>query len=490
MMRIFAPLLILFGLSLPVEAQTFDEVFADLEILMRQADEEGAYLLLSRSIRNARATGNLDPDFAIFYAILTDMTRNNRKNPAYALQIAEEGLELIAGDPGQVDFRSVLEVSRAYALADLGRFNEAALAARLLLPAYRRVFGDELAAGFTRDAEPWSKGLGSAFNTPATELARAALDQAKLRFNAGEFGAALTLTGTAIIPLGTELAEAQVRSVNAEAEYLSAKALDALGRRQDSGNAFIRALGYLTSAPWQPGQDAIWWGPNGPNEPGDADLAFNLFTGIANAAMNGQSPDLAAAALEQASLLVRGPDDRVSLLLFQAALAFRAGAPDQALEMLLASGRTAKGRGDETNTLLAAFYVEIVRLEIAVKTGTPVDPKPLIEVTNTLLAHRSMTHLLGRDFILATAAPRLLGGTDPGTALAYAHEALALTRAFQAGRNDTGFGRDQARVNARAVVETFLKAAHDGAALGLDPSNPILECPRNPGFFGCVVVAQ
>ena len=43
------------------------------------------------------------------------------------------------------DLSALLQVSRVYALADLGRYEEAALAARMAEPLFRSTMGDELA---------------------------------------------------------------------------------------------------------------------------------------------------------------------------------------------------------------------------------------------------------------------------------------------------------------------------------------------------------
>ncbi len=104
-MKHLALTLLLLVLPVPLVAQSaaFDEAMAGLDRVFQDGgDPDRIYQQLTRTVRTSRALGSGDPDFAIFYAMLADHVRNVELNPVYALQIAEEGLELIAGDPSQM----------------------------------------------------------------------------------------------------------------------------------------------------------------------------------------------------------------------------------------------------------------------------------------------------------------------------------------------------------------------------------------------------
>ena len=137
-MRALAVILWLLAAPLAAEQgppQTVDEAVARIDQIFTNPatdrPEEEVYAMLGDALRQARRDGRLTRDWAIIYAMLTDGARNTLQNPSYALQLADEGLALIAGDPEQRDYRAILRVTRAYALADLGRLDDAVRAARL-----------------------------------------------------------------------------------------------------------------------------------------------------------------------------------------------------------------------------------------------------------------------------------------------------------------------------------------------------------------------
>lgn len=119
------------------------QLIENLGPFMETGDMDGAWRHLDRGIREAKRLGPLSPDWALVFAMLADSIRNIGENPAYALQIVEEGLDLArSGGDRYTDEAAALEVSRAYILADLGRMTEAAEAATLALPSLRARFGE------------------------------------------------------------------------------------------------------------------------------------------------------------------------------------------------------------------------------------------------------------------------------------------------------------------------------------------------------------
>ena len=114
--------------------------------------------VLSQALREAAHDGELDPSYAILYTMYADTARFEG-NPSFALQLAEQGLDLIVrGEQPDEDARNALFVSRAYALADLGRYEEAVEAARIT----GLVDGPDDRQGAWRAARSRRQGLGGA----------------------------------------------------------------------------------------------------------------------------------------------------------------------------------------------------------------------------------------------------------------------------------------------------------------------------------------
>jgi hypothetical protein len=317
-------------LALPARAETlrsFDAVLEALNAPLSRGDTAAASVILAQALRDARVGGWLTADWALFYAMQADFTRLERGNPAYALQLTEDGLAMIASDPGQADFAAALRISQAYALADLGRFGEAAATARLALPAFRRQFGDADADDLAAHADGWAEGRLSAYNSSAADLARAALDRAYEAAATGNHGRAIAIAAGAILPPGSDLPEAQLRGIGFEAEKLIADSLAALGRIADSVAASRRALDHLTRTPWQPGTAIDWWPEDWEDD--DRAVVFDALSELAPRAMQAGQRDLGAAALREAGRIASNRDQRLLLLLLQRRHAGGAG-PDRA----------------------------------------------------------------------------------------------------------------------------------------------------------------
>ena len=157
-------LLLLTPVWAKAQSTAFDDAMAGLDKVFEDGgDPDRIYQYLTQTVRTSRALGRNEPDFAIFYAMLADHLRNVELNPVYALQVAEEGLGLIAGDPAQSDFATILQVTRSYALADLGRLDEAYRQAQLILPTYGALFNQDTVADYAQDAET---GGGAPVSTP------------------------------------------------------------------------------------------------------------------------------------------------------------------------------------------------------------------------------------------------------------------------------------------------------------------------------------
>ncbi|MEX0285828.1 MAG: hypothetical protein AB3N23_14565 [Paracoccaceae bacterium] len=485
-------LIVLMLLSpLPAKAQesaALDDAMAGLDQLFQQGGTpDEIFLYLRDVIRTSRVLGRAEPDYAIFYAMLADDIRNRQNNPVYALQIAEEGLELIAGDPNQADFATILKVSRSYALADMGRLDEAFAQAQLILPAYAQYFDQATVDDYAKDAARWGEGQLSDFNTSVTDLARKTLARANDQMEARAFGRALTLASAALVPMTAQLPEGDVRGVNATAEMMIARALGALGRHGQAGNAWLRALGYMTETPWTLTDPPVWWGQG----LGSEDLrqtAFDIFEGLAGTAGIMGLADIERAALAQAAELAATPRARYSVLLRRARLALADKDPAAGLALLRESRDTAIEAGNDLDRRVAEFYIALTEARQAeTDTGT-IPPTAIIETAEAALAAYRTNLIAEEDFIYTSAATLLVRSEDTSTALDYARRALKTLQARIETRQDSGFGKTQARRDARSQVELFLQAAHLAASQQSDERLIVSDCPDPRAFVGCTVV--
>lgn len=492
-MLLALPALALVAMAPIAMAQTsaaFDDAMDGLDQIMQAGGEsDRIYQYLTQTIRTSRALGRNDPDFSIFYAMLADHIRNAELNPVHALQIAEEGLELIAGDPGQTDFSAILQVTRSYALADLGRLEEAYAQAQLILPTYATLFDEATVAGYAADAARWGKGELSDFNTAATDLARDTMERAYALMEQRAYGRVLSVASTALLPMGTGLDEGTVRAINVEAEMLIAKALGQLGRHREAGNAWLRALGYMTATPWTLTEPPDWWGTGLSNDELRS-VAFDVFEGLATTAGTMHLDQIERAALAQAADLATTPAARYSVLLRRARLAFSDADPATGIALLNDSLDVARQSGDALDIRVTEFYVALAEARQTRRDTGTFDTAPIIATAEAALAEYRAYLIDNEDFIYESAAVLLVQSDAIGNALDYARRAMAVRRGRLAKRDDTGFGRTQARRDARSVVELFLKSAHVAASEGLDPNLRAPDCEDARGFMGRTVVGR
>ncbi len=478
---------LLLTLPFPARAsETFDDVMTALEAPLSTGDTQAAYTLLSGALRDARVGGWLTPDWAIFYAMQADFARLDQSNPSYALQLTEDGLALIAGDPEQAGFTTALKVSQAYALADLGRFQDAAQTAQLALPEFAASWGEDDARDLADRIQLWSDGELSDFNTAATDLARRSLDRAYAASAKGEHGRAIAAAASAILPMGTDLSEADVRSINTEAEMLIADSLAALGRLTDSANALLRALGHMTRAPWQTGQPIAWWPQRWTQD--DRLIMFRLLTDLSTRALTLGYDQIGTDALREAAEFAVTADSRNTLLLLQASLSYRSGNGAEAVNLIDRTRAKAEAAGDRDLVLMTAFYTAVVTARLSQIDGQISDPTPVLAAAEAALAHVDQGGGLDRNLILADTAQILSTTRAHEQALAYARASLAARQAQITARDDTAYASTQARLGARRHIETLLRSAHDAGG-GIDPGVG-QNCPETPGFVSCVIVSH
>lgn len=467
-------------------AETFDDVLDALDTPLSAGDTHAAYGMLNRALRDARVGGWLTPDWAMFFAMQADFARLDHANPGYALQLTHDGLALIAGNPDQAVFSMALQISQAYALADLGRFQDAAQVAQLALPEFRENWGHADADDLAARIRLWSDGKLSDYNTAATDLARQSMDAGYSAAAKGEHGRAIAMAAGSILPLGTDLPEGDVRAINAEAEVLIADSLAALGRTTDSANALLRAIGHMTRTPWQVGHPIDWW----PQSWADTDrqFMFRLLTDLSTQSLNLGHDQIGIEALREAAEFAVTPDNRNTLLLLQASLSYRAGNVNEALALIKQTRATAIATGDRDLVVMTDFYAAVVRDRLDRDSGQPSNPSLIVAAAESALAHASQGGGLDRALILADTAQLLSRTPAHDQALAYARASLTMRQAQIAARKDTDFASTQARLNARKHIETLLRSAHDASG-GLDPARGH-NCPVAPGFVSCVIVSH
>lgn len=458
--------------ALPCVAQSQDHPFAladQVGAVFQAEGEDGVFRFLESNIRRARASGQLTPEWAVLFMMLADSARNTRANAAYALRLADEGLELArSGTIDDRDMAVLLEVSRAYILADLGRFEEAVTAAVMALPAFRAQFGDADADDLQSYALDWSKGQLSAFNTSALTVAQGVLDQAEGALNKGEYGSALTLAARAFLPPDdVGLDPAQLAASNTRAGFVSGQALYLLNR-YEAAKAALTGAADLAAPGWRQGE-GVGGGP----------ALADLFFWLGRACVAVDDRDLARTALALADRLTTDPRARNSLLFARVGLMEALGDGAGAIAALDAASLR-KGIPDQA--ALAGFYAALLRARAARDLQT-LQSAGVLAAAQAALGAAAPGNAIAPDFIRTQAAPWLLAAGDAENALAFARAALSGTLAAIAESRDTDTGTLAARKATREVVDTLLASAHT-----LDAQSPIAFCPDLEGA-GCVIFA-
>ena len=461
-------------MAVPAAAQQADP-YALVEGVLPFAeagDLDGAWRHLDRGLRAARREGPLSPDWGVVLAMLSDSLRNTGSNPAYALLIAEEGLALVRqGGAAYATDAAMLETSRAYALADMGRFDEAAAAALLAAPVLAPVFGEDMAEELRGYAAQWSKGALTALNTSALDLARRSLDAADAALDRRDFLGALTEAARADLPEGTGFAEADLRLLRAEARALMGRALFLAGRVPEAALALDEGAAAILAPGWQAGAAPQWRVAVPQAARG---RLTELFYWRGRAAVAAGDERLALAALAIAEGLNDSGDWRVTLMLPQVQVAQRGGEEAAADAVLARAGAAAAARGDGDMALLVDFYRAANQAAMA-RTWDAVDAPRLIAAARAAAeAGARGDSVIDPDFVLTEAAAGLPAALMPAEVLALARQAAVLAPAVPAATA-------AARVQARKRAEAHLAAAH-----ALDAARPGAVCPDTPGM-GCAL---
>lgn len=474
-------LLVLALLAAPLRAEEVPDPGSVLEQMRGIYDSQGdeaTYAFLNGAVRAAKRAGAASPEWGIVYAVLADMVRNaDKANPAYALQIADEGLALIAPMPDVADVRAVLDTSRAYALADLGRFDEAVASAQSALPMLRRLFTDSTADDLESYVALWSRGQLSAFNTAADEMSGRLLADADAALDSGAYGRAQALAAQAALPADTGLAPERVVRTNARAARIGGQALAMLGRAAEAHRLLADGARLLAGAGWQhdPAHPAFAL----PLEGEDRKLALELFFWLGRAALDDGDSATAEAALTVAAGLAGTSEWRTSILYARSQVALVADDVEALTRILEQAAAAGVAAGQEDYAALARFYLQTGRA--ALGQG---DAAALLAAAEAALAVATPDSVIDADFVRGEAASFLAGTAENAVALDWARSALAAARAGLAEAGDTEAGLEARRRKMRSLVEAFLTAAMQ-ADVEAAPATA-LDCPDEAGR-GCAV---
>ncbi len=473
-------------LVLPAAAQDLPDPLSVVEegFELYQSDGETAFIAhFSAAIRQARLAGGLTSDWGIVYAMLTDAVRNMQQNPAYALRLADEGLAVVAADPspeaGQT--RALLETSRAYALADLGRFEEAAEAAVLAAPSLRLMFDDAMADELEGYAAEWRAGRLTEFNASAVDLADKVLAEARAARENRDFGTMLALAARAQLPEDTGLPLVEVRRVNATAAALMGNALFNLGRDAEALGALTRGADALLEPGWRDGT-ARWREP----QTGDAQAIRDLLLWLGRTANRLEDFALADRAFDLLDPMTEPGRYRTTFQLnriFTLWARWTDDAERDAAALLLRALAEAEARGDAADAALLRWYSARRAADLAPDWAS-VATQDLIAAADAALSVTVPAGRIEPEYLQAETAAMLVHTDALDAALRFSRAAFGIRSDRLAAGRDNAIGLAGLRRAARAEAETLLIGLHR-----LDSASDAAWCPDRPGA-GCVMIRE
>lgn len=206
--------------------------------------------VLSAGLRAAPHDGRLDPGFGIVYAIYADAARFEG-NAAFSLQLADEGLALVNAAPEpDTEIRNTLIVSRAYALAELGRYDEAADEATIASLWLEQRFGAQARADLEAEIKGWLAARNTDILPSVAQVAVDLLQKAEAALIAGDTGSAIALASRAMLPDNSGLSRGAERLVNAWCRSITGAAYGVEGRHREAVATLREAVDLLSSEPW------------------------------------------------------------------------------------------------------------------------------------------------------------------------------------------------------------------------------------------------
>lgn len=421
--------------------------------------------VLSAGLREAPHDGKLDPSFALVFAVYSDLVRN-QDDPAFALQLAEQGL-VLAIDPAQQDdeVKNALLVSRAYALADLGRYSEAIETATIAALWLGERYGQKAREDLEAEAREWARAEDPGPDGKVPSALQTALDllkQAQDALAAYDTAATIMLASRAMLPEGSGLSPQAVRTVNAWSRQLTSIAYAVENRKREAIAMLRSAVDLIAEEPWD--------GRSRPklrqelSDEGARYLIWNIFIRLAQTALDVGDVELGTAALDVAQDYVATPADRYSLMVQRASLLMRSADLAEVEKAFAASEAEARAAGDEENAALARFYASVVRLRAANRARTMEgEGQEMLDLAREA-AKAAGGNPRQVEYILTTAVWQAVANSvSPATVLPVAREAFSAFREGQRAMAGYDSGQEAARRERRAFMESYIDTLYDAA---------------------------
>lgn len=420
--------------------------------------------MFSRLLRDAAHDGRLDADFGIVYAMYSDLTRYDG-NPAFALQLADEGLALLVNAPQpDDDMKNSLLVSRAYALAELGRYQEAIDSVTITAVWMGERFGEKNRTDLEAAAKGWAEaaGAGGASLPSAVQLSVDLLNKAQDAYGRQDTQSAIMLASRGMLPEGTNLEKASVAFQNARAQMILGTAYAFEGRGALAMTALRRAADLLAGEPWDGKSKAQLLAAVRENR-STWNVPWSVFSQIAGLASATGQVELSSAALDTADEFATSPDNRFLLLSQRAALALGRDDFAAAQKTFADAEAQALASGDARNAALSRFYSAVAMLQAG--NGDPAGPEgEAVLKAATAYADLPDAALQNAEYALTTAVRMVAGKTgSTAAAMPYARRAFEVFRQRQQAYANYDAAQESGRRSSRSFLEVFISGAYDEA---------------------------
>lgn len=478
------PLALILALWMAAPARAQEEPLKDPLVAMEESfalwktEDLAAYReYMSATIRRARQEDRLSPEWAFIFGTYADFIRNEDRNSPYALRLAEEGLAYLAPNAAEnPDLSALLQVTRVYALADLGRYEEAVANARVAEPLFRASMGDEMADDLMETVAAWARNEATVFNNAPAELARAEIRKAAEALDRGEYGAALTIAARASLPEASGLDPVEVARVNAAAAAKTGRALYWMGRQDEAFAVLRKAAGWVAGEDWPDHPEA----PLPVDPQGEAQDIADLFFWLGRAGLDTDNLWAVLPALSLAERLDPGGLGPLPVAYARATLYDALADPAQAEAEFARAVDVAQAGGKADEVLMSRYYLALRRYA---NTGADSEAEVLIALTRQMVREGDGSSWFDPLHVQAETAQMLLETRFKAEALAFSRAALAGRLDSLAASTDTSLGREGRRAQTRRLVETLLQTAHQ-----IDSDSPGADCsrPADQGF-GCII---
>lgn len=415
--------------------------------------------VLSAGLRAAPHDGRLDPGFGIVYAIYADAARFEG-NAAFSLQLADEGLALVNAAPEpDTEIRNTLIVSRAYALAELGRYDEAADEATIASLWLEQRFGAQARADLEAEIKGWLAARNTDILPSVAQVAVDLLQKAEAALIAGDTGSAIALASRAMLPDNSGLSRGAERLVNAWCRSITGAAYGVEGRHREAVATLREAVDLLSSEPWD-GRSIVTLYPDLVVDLTDK-VVWDVFIRLGASALFVDDPALADAALRNVADYATTPEAQYSLLTQRAAVLFRSGDFASVAALFRESEKAAEAAGNPANAALARFYAAVAEMRQGPQEPDAPGVAAMLEAAREA-ATAAGDNPVQVEYIL-TAAARLAVGHALAfrQALPVSGAAFAAFERRQKSMGNYEAGQEAARRERRSFLETHIGVLYE-----------------------------